>query len=236
MNEQPLLSVRGEAVLEVDPELASIAVTIAARDPERAKALRLLDERSRAIDGIFDAFAEAIDKVETTGVRVSPQLKNRKPQERIAGYVATVHHTVTVADFTRLGELIAQLADQDLTEINGPWWSLRPNSPVHRQARVEATHDAVRRARDYAEAVGSRLVGLVELADTQLLSGRHGASDSVALAAAGGPVRARGMVAPEEFTFDIAPARQTVYATVEARFRIAPPDLATVEPGPAAEA
>lgn len=35
--------------------------------------------------------------------------------------------------------------------------------------------------------------------------------------------------APDEFTFDITPAKQVVRATVEAHFRIAPPDLARIE-------
>jgi len=227
MNEQPLLSVRGEAVLEVEPEMAEVSVTIAARDPDRAKSLRLLNDRSGAIDAILKGFDEAIDKIETTSVRVSPQLKSRKPQERISGYVATVRHTITVVDFARLGELIAQLADQDLTEVGGPWWGLRPDSPVQRTARIHATHDAVRRARDYAHALGSELTDLVELADARLLSDSHGPAQAIA---AGGALRGRQAPALEEFTFDIVPSRQIVRATVEARFRITSPDLSTVAP------
>ena len=189
MRDEPVLSVRGEAVLEVDPEIARVGITIAARDSDRAKALRLLNDRAAAIDDILSRFSDAVDKVETTAVRVSPQLKSRRPQERIAGYVATVHHTVTLADFTTLGELIAQLADHDLTEVTGPWWALRPNSPVHRTARIEATHDALQRARDYAQALGTQLTGLVELADARLLSDAHGAAEFTPLAAAGGMLR-----------------------------------------------
>jgi hypothetical protein len=38
------------------------------------------------------------------------------------------------------------------------------------------------------------------------------------------------VAAPEEFTFDLTPAQQTVRATVEARFRITPPDLGAIGP------
>jgi uncharacterized protein YggE len=227
MSDQPLLSVRGEAVLEVDPEIARVSITVAARDPDRATAMRLLNDRAGAIDAILNGFQDAFDNVETTAVRVSPQLKHRKGQERIWAYVATVHHTVTVVDFTRLGELIARLADQDLTEVAGPWWALRPESPLHRTARIAATHDAVQRARDYARALGSDLTELVELADARLLSD-HGGGE-MTRAFAGGMLKGREG-APEEFTFDIAPAKQTVRATVEARFRMAPPDLGRISP------
>jgi hypothetical protein len=35
---------------------------------------------------------------------------------------------------------------------------------------------------------------------------------------------------PDEFTFEIEPVKQTVRASVEARFRIAEPDLSRVAP------
>ncbi|MGH9226912.1 MAG: SIMPL domain-containing protein [Acidimicrobiales bacterium] len=228
MSEPRLLSVRGEAVVEVDPEIARIGVTVAAMDSDRAKAMRLLNDRAASIDNIVDAFREAIETTGTTAVRVSPQFKSHKPNERISGYVAVVHHTITVAEFSRLGELIAQLADQSLTEVGGPWWALRPDSPVHRSARIQATHDAVRRARDYAQALGSDLTDLVELAGTGLFSDARGATDLAPMAAAAGLMRSR-QAAPEEFTFDIAPAKQTVRASVEARFTINEPDLAGID-------
>jgi hypothetical protein len=40
------------------------------------------------------------------------------------------------------------------------------------------------------------------------------------------PLRAHQPGAPDEFTFNIAPTKQTVQASVEARFRISAPDLA----------
>jgi len=230
MNEQPLLTVRGEAFVEVDPEIAQIAVTFTARDADRAKALRVFDERAGAVDKILARFGDAIEKIETSGVRISPQFKNSKPQERVSAYVAVVHHRITVADFDRLGELVAQLADQDLVEVDGPWWALRPTSPVHRRVRVEAVGDAVQRARDYAEALGAELTDLVEVADARLLSDSRGWAAPM-LMASGRHLGEHRSAAPDEFTFDISPAKQTVQATVEARFRMTAPILAN-RPGP----
>ena len=226
MSDEPLLSVRGEAVLEVDPEVATVGVTIVAQDADRAKALRLLDERGRANDAVLDGFRDAIARTETAGVRVSPQFRSGKPRERIVGYVAVLRTTLSVSDFSRLGELIARLADQDLTEVGGPWWSLRPDTTAHRDARSAAIRDALQRARDYAAAVGSELVALVELADSQLLSDGARQEAVYMSARAAGPARGGG--APEELTFDIVPAKQVVRASVEARFRISPPDLGAI--------
>jgi uncharacterized protein len=230
MIEEPLLTVRGEIMVEVDPDTARINLTITAKDADRSNTLRLLDERATVIDGILASFGTVIDKIETTGVRISPQFR----RERISGYVAEAQHHITVVDFDRLGELVAQLADQDLTTVTGPWWDLRRDSPVHRDARIAAVKDAVQRARDYAEALGSRLTALVELADAQLLSGGGGPAGPIAAAAFARRQASHGPDGPDEFTFDITPAKQTVRATIAARFRISAPELDAVErPDPA---
>ena len=224
----PVVAVRGQAAFEVEPELARLAVTTSARDDDRAKVLRLLNERAGLVDTILRGFGEAIEKVETSGVRVSPQFKSARPKERIAGYVAVVQRMVTVVNFERLGELVAQLADQDLTEVAGPWWALRPDSEVHRRARLDAVRDAVQRARDYASAVGGEIVELVELADAGLLAGvDQGHFDQPAFAARAQMARGGGM-APEELTFDISPVKQHVWAHVDARFHMSAPTLAAV--------
>ncbi|HEX8002067.1 MAG TPA: SIMPL domain-containing protein [Mycobacteriales bacterium] len=116
-----------------------------------------------------------------------------------------------------------------MVDVSGPWWSLRRDSAVYRSARVAAARDAVTRASEYASALGSRVVGLVELADTGLLS------EAVAAAGGGFPVAAMSAPAPQAMrsstvaasvpvTLDLEPVHQVVRASVEARFRIAPPE------------
>jgi uncharacterized protein len=227
MSQQPTLAVQGEAVLEVDPEIARIEVSVAAVDHDRAKTLQLLNDRAVAVDKVLASFPDIIDKTETSGVRVSPQLAGRGLRDRVSGYHGAVYHAITVTDFDRLGELMAQLADLDQTEVGGPWWELRARSPVYGLVRVAAVKDAVRRARDYAAALGSDLAGLVELADARLLSDSRGQGEALTPQAARLPHRVR-VAAPEEFSFDMVPAKQAVRATVEARFTIAEPDLAAV--------
>ncbi len=227
MQEQPLIAVRGEIVLEVEPEIARLEVIIVARDTERTRAMQLLEDRADTVDKILASFPDVIDRIETSGLRVSPQLSNAKPPSHVAGYLGLVRQTIAVTGFDRIGELMSQLAGQEQTDVGGPWWELRPASPVYRQARAAAAGDAVRRARDYARALGSELVGLVELADARLLSDGAAQGEHVTRFTARLPQRTR-VAAPEEFTFDLAPMKQTVRATVEARFRISQPDLARV--------
>jgi uncharacterized protein YggE len=182
-----------------------------------------LNEAAGAVDGVLARFGDAIEQVETTGVRLSPQLKAGRGADKLVGYVGVAQRVVTVVDFERLGELVSQLAGVDLAEVAGPWWSLRRDSPVRAQARLEAVQDAVRRARDYARALDADVSSLVEVADTGLLS--HGGIISPGMAPVAARGLARGGSAPEELTFDLTPVKQNVRASVEARFRMTSPSL-----------
>jgi uncharacterized protein len=219
----PLISVRGSVTLEVDPEIAEIAVQVAARDKDRERTLRRLSDRQRAVRAVLESFGDAVDKLETAGLRVRPELHGKRAGEKVTGYLGTVRTTVTVSDFTVLGDLVMRVGDEDMTSVDGPWWSLRTDSPVYTRARQEAVRDALTRAREYAAAVGCRLTGLRELADTGLTTGVRGGD----MAAYGSMALAAGSAAPGGGPppLDLDPATQHVSAQVEARFTATPPAL-----------
>ncbi|MFG2221635.1 SIMPL domain-containing protein [Streptomyces sp. NPDC048644] len=217
----PRLAVRGEARLEVDPEIARIAVTISARGTDRPTALNDLTRRNEQALALIKSYGDAIEKLETGSFSLTPQISEKGRHERIRAYHGRVTLTATLNDFTTLGELTTRLADLDLTRVDGPWWNLRPDSPAHRDARTHAVREAVQRAREYAEALGARLDALVELADI-------GAEDTPPMPAArrsfggyaGGPPAQSDTPA-----LDLEPQRQTVYAHVNARFTMTRPAL-----------
>lgn len=216
MTESPLVSVRGESVREVDPEIATFSVTVSARDRNRQETLQRLAARVEALRDVLDGYAEAIEKRETSGMYVRPETK--RSGEKVTGYAGSVTTTVTVTDFAVVGDLMLRLADQDQTTVSGPWWALRPGSAVHRQARRAAIADAISRGREYADAVGARVTRLVELSDAGLST--HGAPRTEQLAFRASAGYAGG--APQ---LDLEPQRQTVTASVEARFQISEPAL-----------
>jgi len=229
MEPLPVVSVRGDAVVEVDPEVATLDVSVGAQDKDRDRALSLLDARSSSLLALVESFGEAVERVSTAAVRIGPEFKDGKPRERIVGYSAVIRHTVLVADFTRLGDLVARVAEQEMVDLYGPRWALRRDSAHYRAVRVAAAQDAVTRAREYASAVGSRVVGLVELADTGLLTEavpRGGGGPAYAVAPmAVSPMRASHAAAPEPVALDLEPVPQVLRASVEARFTIEPPAL-----------
>ncbi|MFJ9960815.1 SIMPL domain-containing protein [Streptomyces avermitilis] len=220
--EAPRIAVRGEAHLEVDPEIARIGITVSARGTDRRDALADLTRRNATALDLVKTYGEAVERLETGAFSITPELTKHGRGERIRAYHGRVHITAELTDFTALGELTTRLADLDLTRVDGPWWALRPDSPAHRQARQQAVREAVQRAREYADALGTTLAALVELADI-------GADNLPPYPPAPGRAmrsKAYGGAAPEEAApLDLEPQRQNVYAQVNARFTMAPPQL-----------
>ncbi|HEY2578454.1 MAG TPA: SIMPL domain-containing protein [Streptosporangiaceae bacterium] len=211
--------VRGEATVEADPEIVVFAVSVRARARDRREAMENLAQRSAEFATLVKSFGEAIEKVETSGVSVYPELR-RGRDERVRWYRGAVRSRLTVADLSVAGELVGKISDLELCQIEGPWWELRPGSAVYRDARTQAARAAVTRAAEYAGAVGGQLLGLIELADTGLTAPHRERAVHYAanLALAAGP--------PAEETpvvIDLEPETQVVTATVEARFTMTQP-------------
>lgn len=223
----PRVGVRGEATIEVEPELARISITVRSRGADRRHTLDDLTRRNAQALDLIKSYGEAIDKLETGTFGLTPELreKGRDRGEKIRAYHGIVRISATLTDFTTLGELTTRLADLELTSVDGPWWSLRPQSPVYREARQQAVRDAVQRGREYAEALGATLTALIELADEGVHQAtpypKQGFGGMNATRAAGAP----GMADMAAQALDLEPERQNVYAQVTAHFTMTPPRL-----------
>jgi uncharacterized protein len=215
-----VVAVRGEAEREVPPEIATCVVTASARDRDRATVLHRLSQRHQALLALLDGYGEAIEKRETSGLTVYPETKGSG--ERVTSYQGRVSTVLTVTDFTVLGELLLRLADQDQVAVIGPQWSVRPDSPAHRDVRQAAVAAAVARARDYAGALGAELIGLELLADVGLgeASARFAYANAVHSDVTPASLGAPGI--------DLQPQAQHLRAGVEARFRISAPTVLSV--------
>lgn len=218
-----VISVRGEATMLVDPEVVDLTVMVTAHARDRREAFERLVKRNDEVLDLLRSYGDSVDRVESTGVSVAPELRRGK-DEKIRSYSGAVRVRVTIADIAIVGELVARVADLETAAVEGPYWRLRRDSPIYREARTRAVAEALARARDYAEAIGSRVTGLIELADTGLTTApappRPHAPDRLTYSTRSAPA-----AAPEPPTLDLEPQQQTVYASVEARFRATQPDF-----------
>ena len=206
----PSVSVRGEAVLVVEPEIADIDVTVRVRARDRQTAL----ERCRAVQehvtGVLQRAGDAVESAETAAVTVYLEHSHTGPGDP----VASQHTRLRVVALDAVGELVVELGRLDDVEVNGPSWGLRPDSPAYEQARLAAVSDAVRRARSYAAAFGAELTALLEVSDPGI---------------AGSGVRVAGGMAAMSFeagdlALDVTPMRSEVRGAVEIRFAMSEPE------------
>jgi uncharacterized protein len=222
MADKALVSVRGEALVETEPDVATVEVHVTSRSKDRAEALTTLARRRDEISSLLASHGEAIEKVEESSTHLRPEYQDDKSRERIAGYFGSSRFTVTVGDFTILSDVVTALAQREATSVSGPFWALRSESPARARARILAAQNALVRAREYADAFDTLVVDLVELADLGLLSDQSSERPARYSARA---VSAAAYEDDGEPTFDFTPVTQTVHAMVDARFTIEAPDL-----------
>ncbi|MBT2397711.1 SIMPL domain-containing protein [Streptomyces sp. ISL-100] len=220
----PRLAVQGEASLEFDPEIAHIGITVSARGTDRRTALEDLTRRNALALDLVKTYGDAVEKLETGAFSISPELTRHGRSDRIRAYHGRVHITAVLTDFTALGELTTRLADLELTQVDGPWWSMRPDSPAYGEVRRQAVREAVKRAREYAQALGADLAALVELADPGA-EDAHPVRVGFAGGFAGRTRAATAEMAEDAPALDLEPQRQTIHALVNARFIMTPPQL-----------
>jgi uncharacterized protein YggE len=226
--ENSLVSVRGEAFLSCDPDIAKVSVTVNARAKDRPQALALLARRRAELASLLAQAGAAIELTKDRSAHVRPDFKDGKGKEQVIGYVASSESEITVNDFSALSDIVTSLARLDMTSVDGPTWQLHQASPQYRKARILAAQDALARAREYAEAFGTTVVELLELADLGLLSEQ---SRGAATAASRMRMSRRTSWNDDEdddTSFDFQPVTQEVRGVVEARFSIKAPDLAGV--------
>jgi hypothetical protein len=216
------ISVRGEALLTVVPELADLTVVVTTQAKDRREAFERLVKRNDEVLELLRSYGDSVEKVESSGVAVHPEVRKGGRDERVRSYRGAVRIEVAVADFAVLGEIVARIADFEAAHLEGPNWRLRRTSPVYRKARTRAVREAVTRAQDYAEALGARITGLEELADTGLMQSQVSrpaqvfhTSRAAAMPVAPGAAYGAAAEAP---ALDLEPVAQEVRASVEARF------------------
>jgi uncharacterized protein len=214
-----VISVQGEALLTVEPEVVDLTVVVSTQAKDRREAFERLVKRNDEVLGLLRSYGDSVERIESSGVAVHPEVRKSGREEKVRSYGGAVRIEVRIADFAVLGEIVARVADLEAAHIEGPHWRLRRTSPVYRKARTRAVGEARTRAEDYAEALGSRITGLIELADSGLMQTERVRATAVQRASRSVPNAASAPFgSAEPPALDLEPVSQEVRASVEARF------------------
>ncbi|WP_324276485.1 SIMPL domain-containing protein [Blastococcus brunescens] len=122
----PQVVVRGEAVLQVEPELADVWVTVRVRARDRQTALERCQAAQERVSAAARAAGDAVESVETTAVSVHLEIRDRRaPGEP----VATVSTRLTVVRLDAVGDLVVTLGRLDDVDVSGPPGGCGPTAP-----------------------------------------------------------------------------------------------------------
>lgn len=214
----PVVTVRGEAEVEVAADRATLSLTVDRTGSSAAE----VQEALAAVSGEVRALAQGragVTQWNSGAIHVGPVFSGRG--DKITGYRGSFSSEVVVHDFSILPDLLVAWSSIEGSQLNGPWWSLSTRHPAHGQVRLDAIREARSRADDYAAAFDATVEALVEVSDLE--GGFGGSRDSGVFR--GESMMAKGGGHESAPTFDLQPSMITITGQVTVRFTISTPDL-----------
>lgn len=158
----PSMTVSAEAVREVVPDIAILRLSVSTERPTASAAAEETARGSQAV--LAEIRAQGLDARDLkTAVTVSPVfdeqrgLQGQTVKRTLRGYVARNALTIRLSDTARAGALARTLIDKGANGFEGIQFVVGDDQGVMDALRVQATRDAARRAKLYAEAAGVRL-------------------------------------------------------------------------------
>lgn len=217
----PVVTVRGEASVEVESDLVDLHLSVQARGTDRTEVVGQLEERAAELGRLVDRFERAIERRSTDGFSVHPEFSGSRGQ-KLMGYSGSLSMQLTPNDFAVLSDLVVGVNAIELCTVGSPYWHLRREHPAYREARLAAISDGMRRARDYAAAFDAGIDALLAISDdgmdTEAVMPRFKGGHAYA-------ARAMSGGAPEDSSFDFEPTRQRVEGAVALRLAMTKPTL-----------
>ena len=158
------VTVSGDSIVQAQPDTAIITVSVVTQSKRAIDAQQENAAKSDAVVRALKAAAGAGAEVKTSGYSLQPQRVYRESQPpTITGYEARNTVTVTLSDLTKVGAVIDATAQAGANDIAGISFTLRRDRPARDEALAQATQEAMGKVRVIAQALGGRLVRIVEV-------------------------------------------------------------------------
>jgi uncharacterized protein YggE len=158
------VTVSGDSIVQAQPDTAIITVSVVTQSKRAIDAQQENAAKSDAVVRALKAAAGAGAEVKTSGYSLQPQRVYRENQPpTISGYEARNTVTVTLSDLSKVGAVIDTTAQAGANDIAGISFTLRRDRPARDAALAQATQEAMGKARVIAQALGGRLVRIVEV-------------------------------------------------------------------------
>jgi uncharacterized protein YggE len=157
------VTVSGEAMTKVEPDAAVIVLSVVTQNAQAISAQQENARKSEAVANAIKNTAGPNAEIKTSDYSLQPQYDyrdNRLPQ--IIGYDARNSVIVTISELKNVGAVIDAASSAGANSIDNVSFILRQTSPARGQALSDATHQAMNKAQSIAQALGGRVLRVVE--------------------------------------------------------------------------
>ena len=156
--------VAGDSIVQAQPDTAILTISVVTQGKRAIDAQQENANKSDAVVRALKSAAGAGAEIKTSGYSLQPQRVYKENQPpTITGYEARNTVTVTISDLTKVGTVIDAASQAGANDLAGISFTLRKDRPARDQALAEATREAVSKAQVIAQALGGRVVRIVEV-------------------------------------------------------------------------
>lgn len=162
-NHTTKVTVAGEAVTRVEPDAAVLVLSVVTQSAQAITAQQENARKSDAVANAVKATGGSSLEIKTSDYALQPQYDYRDNSlPKIVGYGARNSVIITTPDVKNVGAIIDAAANAGANSIDSVSFVLRQTSAARGQALADATQQAMNKARSIAQALGGRVLRVVE--------------------------------------------------------------------------
>jgi len=171
-NHTTKVTVAGEAVSRVEPDAAVLVMSVVTQNSQALNAQQENARKSDSVANAVKATGGANIEIKTSDYMLQPQYDYRDNKlPKIVGYNARNTVIVTMGDLKNVGAVIDAASGAGANSIDSVSFVLRQTSPARGQALAEATQQAMNKAQSIAQALGGRVLRVVEESEGSTVGG-----------------------------------------------------------------
>lgn len=156
--------VSGDSIVQAQPDTAVLVISVVTQAKQAIDAQQQNATKSEAVVRALKSSVGSGAEVKTSGYSLQPQRIYKEGQPpTITGYEARNSVTITLSDLTKVGAVIDAAGQAGANDVSGISFTLRQDRPARDMALKEATREALSKAQVIAQALGGKVLRIVEV-------------------------------------------------------------------------
>lgn len=151
------LTVTGQGELFVAPEIATVMLSIQARDADLNAAQDRAGEVMEKVLELAGSLDIPRERVQSTQIFVQPEFDWNEGRQQLRGYLVQREVRIELEALDRLGELVERALRAGVNSVSPPELRVKNPREIHRQVLALAAEDARENAEALARSLGARV-------------------------------------------------------------------------------